>query len=230
MKHFCTAVFVVGSFFLFGIQQAALAQVQEVSYSDISKMERTTLGLLRSIPYRMTRTAETFPERGKEASWKGVLIVETNPPDRSRQISVTTTQGKSERWEIVSISGRHYQRFNDGPWQVLPPPPPPKDTEPKNAPASVGSRPKIEAQAQLVETLTEKGRLVSVYDTKSTTTREVDGKEVVQIVTSKYWFRDDGMLLKKVSEIETLRDPKIVKNTTVYEYEDIKVEAPTVNQ
>jgi hypothetical protein len=230
MKHLGITVF-VGSLFLFGIQQATFAQGQEVPYSEVSRMEQTASELRHSIPYRLTLTAESFPERDKEPSWKGISVLETVPPDRSHEIHENTAQGKSDRRELFSIAGKYYQRFNGGPWQVRrPPPPPPIPASIGLAASPAGSRPKVETKAWLIETLIENGRLVYVYESKGTATREVDGKEVTQIATSRYWFRDDGMLLKKVAELEIVGDPKIVKNTTVYEYGDIKIEEPIINK
>jgi hypothetical protein len=229
MKHLSATVFLAGLLLLFGIQQATSAQSREISFSEVNRMEQTALGLLQSIPYRSTLTAESFPARGKEASWKGISILEKASPDRSRQVYINVSQGKSERREIVSIGGNNYQRFDGGPWQVLAAPA-------RNRVGSINevkpivSRPRVESKTSLIETIQEKGRLVSIYEVKNTTTREVDGKEVVQIGTSRYWFRDDGMLLKKLSELETVGDPKIVRNTTVYEYDNVKVEAPVINE
>lgn len=229
MKHLNIAVFFAGLLFLFGIQQATLAQSREIPFSDVNRMEQTALGLLQSIPYRSTLTAESFPERGTEASWKGISILEKASPDRSRQVYINVARGKSQRREIVSIGGNNYQRFDDGPWQVLGAPAR-NHVGSTNELKPIVSRPRIENKTSLIETIQEKGRLVSIYEVKNTTTREVDGKEVVQIGISRYWFRDDGMLLKKLSELETVGDPKIVRNTTVYEYDDIKVEAPLINE
>ena len=127
--------------------------------------------------------------------------------------------------EVISIAGKSFQKFDNGSWFARQPPP--DYVGPANAPAPTPiSKPRFENQARLVETLTEKGRLVSVYETISKSTREVDGKEVSQITTSRFWFRDDGMLLKKTSQLETVGDLKILRNTAVYEYENINIEAP----
>jgi hypothetical protein len=201
------------------------AQSKEPSPSEIFSMERRALGMLSLVPYRSTMTGETFPARGQEANWKTVLIREIIAPDRYREVQENTTQGKSDRRELIAVSGKYYQRFDNDPWREYPPR---SDyVAPKNeASPAIASKPKIESQARLLETLTENGRLVSVYEVKSKVTREIDGKEVTQLTTSRFWFRDDGMLLKEFKELETSGNPRIVSNTTVYEYDDIKIEAP----
>jgi hypothetical protein len=226
MNNFSKALF-FGFFVVIGLDQSTLSQSKEFSYGEVGQMEQTALGLIRAIPHRSTATHESFPGRGKEPTWKSVLTSETIAPDRSRWIQqnlVSESSGSFKRMEVVSISGKHYQKIDNGPWLLKEPPPPP--VVPTVAADPRFSKPRFENHAWLIETLTEKGRLVTVYETKSRSTREQDGKEISQITTSRYWFRDDGMLLKRIREFETVGDPKILKNSTVYEYEDIKIEAP----
>jgi hypothetical protein len=218
------AFFVVGGF------HQVVAQSKEASYGEISKMEQAAMVLILSIPHRRTMTSWVFPDRDKEPTWKSVLISEIIPPDRSRWIqeNIVSESGSFKRMEVVSVGGTHYQKIDKGPWYMREPPPPP--VVPIASPLPSAPRPRFENSAQLLETLTERGRLVSVYETKSKSTREVDGKEVIQINTSRYWFRDDGILLRKDGELETVGEPRILKNSTVYEYDDIRIEAPKVNQ
>jgi len=169
----------------FAYLQVTPAQNQEVLPSEVLKMEREAMGLLRSVPYRSTMTAETFAARGQEPTWKTILIREMVAPDRYREVQEDITQEKSQRRELIAVSSTYYQRFNNGPWQVLPPPP--ERIVPKNEtiPATA-AKPKIESNAWLIETLTDKGRMVSIYEYKSTVTREVDGKEVTQMTTTRF--------------------------------------------
>jgi hypothetical protein len=206
---------------------SASAQNREVLPAEVLKLERDAMGMLRPIPYRSTMTGETFSARGQEANWKTIVIQETVTPDRYRQVVEDFTQGKSERRELIAVGGTYYHRFGNGPWQVLPPRQT-SDIPKTETTQTITSKPKIESKAWLVETLTDNGHTVSVYEYKSTSTREVDGKSVTQMTISRFWFRDDGMLLKKFSELETLDNPRIVSNTTVYEYDNIKVEAPII--
>ena len=206
---------------------SASAQNTEVLPAQVLKLERDALGLLRSIPYRSTMTGETFPARGQEADWKTIVVQEVVAPDRYRQVVEDFTKGKSERRELIAVAGTYYHRFGNGPWQVLPPRQN-SDNPKTETTQTVTSKPKIESKAWLAETLTENGRTVSVYDYRSKATREIDGRHVTQIITYRYWFRDDGVLLKKFQELETSENSKIVSNTTVYEYDNIKVEAPII--
>jgi len=222
----------LGFFVVFSLHYSSFAQSKEVSYSDVFRKEQAALQLIRSIPHRSIMTSWVYPERGERVIFKSVLTRETIGPDRlhSIQENVVSEPGSFKRMEFISIAGRNYRRFDEGPWQVLGPSP--DYIGPANGPpaAQTVSRPRFENSAQVVETLTEKGRLVSVYETKSRITKEVDGKEVSQITTFRFWFRDDGMLLRKDGELETIGEARILKNSTVYEYDDIKIEAPINNQ
>jgi len=213
-----------GFFVAIALNHSLHAQSKEVSYAEVFRMEQAALSLLRSIPNRSVMTSWVYPERGKEATYKNVFIREITHTDRLRQISEELSSGKSERRELVSIGEKNYQRFNNGPWQVLDLP---KNYGVWGDPAPpVSSKPRFETSARLIETVNEKNGPVSIYETISKSTREEGGKEISQIVTSRYWFRYDGLLLKKARELETVGEPRILKNLTVYEYEEIKIEAP----
>lgn len=204
------------------------AHGQEVKFSDVFKMEQTAMTLLRAVPHRSTRTSWVFPERGKEATWKSTLINEILSAERSRWVQINESPGSFKRMEVVSIGGKHYRRVDDAPWHLLGPPPsdivlPPAPTPPKI------TKPRFENTARLVETISDKSGLVSVYETISKSTLEENGVEVSKIHTIRYWFRHDGMLLRKDMELETIGDPKILRNSTVYEYDGIKIEAPVLN-
>lgn len=218
----------LGVLVVLGWHQAALAQRKEAAYSEVFRMEQAALSLLRSLPHRSTTTHEVVPEVGKDPTYKSILTYETIPPDRSRSVQENVTPASFKRMETIFVAGRFYQKFDGRPWFEREPPPPPVPIETQGT--TRVSKPRFENNAWLLETLTEKGRLVSVYETKSKSTREVDGKEITQITTSRYWFRDDGILFKKTSQLETVGDPKILRNTAVYDYDDIKIEAPIINQ
>ena len=222
MKRSNVAILCFGFFILFAFDDVSLAQDKEVNSLEISRMEQAAMGMLHSIPYRSTMTAESFPERGKEASWKSVIVREVVPPGQLHEIVLD----KSNRREYIALDGKHYQRFNDGAWQAFPPPP--DYVGPAGGSAAPSSKPRFENQARLVDSFTDKNRFVSVYEIKIKVTKDVEGKEITQLMTSRLWFRDDGKLLKKVAELETVGDPKILTNTTVYEYEGINIEAPVI--
>jgi len=213
-----------GCLFLFGLCQATLCQGKEVSYSDVIKLEQSAVTLLKAVPYRSTMTNWVFPERGKEPSWKSILIRETVRPDLWREVQENFSPASVRRTEVVFVGGNFYQKLNDGPWQLRQLPPPPVAL-----PTTAGitaSRPRFEVSARLIETLNDKNGMISVYETKSKSTKEEGGKEISQIATSRVWFRLDGLLVKKDFELETVGESRILKNSTVYEYEDIKIEAP----
>jgi hypothetical protein len=125
---------------------------------------------------------------------------------------------------MIYISGKNYRKIDSGEWQPLPPYPDyvgPVIQEQKPV-----AKPRITSEAWLVENVTLGGRNVSVYETKSTVVTTEGEKETTKISSGRYWIRDDGFLLKKVTELETSVDKTLVRNTTVYEHENIKIEAP----
>jgi hypothetical protein len=206
--------------------QSVSAQEKEVETSDITKMEMSARNLLRSVSYRSIQTSETFPERGKEALHKSVRTVEQESPDRTREIrEIAGTQGM-RRTEIVRIGDRKYTRSGDGPWQTA-------STVGEYGkwgdPTDVSKR-RFENSARLVETVkNERNGEVSVYETVTKIIREQNGNEETSIATSRYWFTKDGKLLRKDMKFEKAGETRVSTDSTVYEFEDIKIEEPKIN-
>ena len=212
------------------LPQIANSQNKEITAWEISRMEQSAISILRAGPYRSIFTSWVFPERGKEHSFKTTMITEVDIVGHTRSVQENDTPGSFKRMEVMSISGQHYRKIDDGPWQLLTPPPLGYG-QPMETPKSTGSKPRFENSAKLVETLTGKNGTVSVYETVSKSTRDEDGKEVTRISTNRFWFRYDGMLLRKDMETETIGEPRILKNSMIFENENIpRLEAPKVDQ
>jgi len=200
------------------------AQIREVNYFEVLKLEQTAKVLLRAVPHRSTTTSWVFPERDKDPTWKSILIREVVSTDRSRWIQINESPASFKRMEVISIGEKHYRKVDDAPWQVMAPP---SDyVGPSNLPTSGTSKPRIETQARLVETVNDKNGVVSVYETVSRSTLVKNGREVTNINTGRFWFRHDGMLLRQDMEQQTIGEPRVLKNSTVYEYDGISIEAP----
>jgi hypothetical protein len=172
-------------------------------------------------------SSEIFPELGKEATYRSVRTLEKEFPGRSREVrEIRVTQG-ARRTEIITIGDRKYTRLGDGQWQMTSAV---KeygkwgDPEPAHAP-----KPKFENSARLVETIATENGAVSIYETVTRIIREQNGKEETSVVTSRYWFAKDGKLLRKDVQFEKTGETRLSTDSTVYEYEDIKIEEPKLN-
>jgi len=225
MKNTLEVIF-VALFIVLGFSPAAFSQGKDLTYADIFKMEQTAMTLLRSTPYRSTWTSWNFPERGKEPSYRGVFTYEIDATGRTRSVQENHTPGSFNRMEGIFIGDKNYRKFDDGPWRVYPLPPSPLPITDTTPPTN--SKPRFENSVKLIETLNNNDGLVSVYETISKATREENGKDIVRISTNRFWFRYDGRLLRKDMELETIGEPRILKNSMVYEYENIKIEEPIV--
>ena len=220
----------VASLVLSVFAHAAIAQSKEITSTEISKMEQSAISMLRAGPYRSIWTSWVFPERGKEHSYKTTMTTEVDVAGNTRSIQEDGTPGSFRRMEVISVEGQHYRKIDEGPWQRLSPPPSGYGQSVESQPLT-GSRPRFELTARLIETQDTKEGLVSIYETVSKSTREENGKDVVRISTSRFWFRYDGMLLRKDMEAETVGESRIVRNSTVYEFTNIpRIEAPNINQ
>lgn len=202
----------------------SFSQKTEADHREVSKKVQSGESLARSIPYRSTMTGEKFESREGARTWNSVLMQEWVQPDRSRWIQINDSPDTFKRMEVISISGKNYRKIDDGEWQSLPPYP--DYVGPVNAPQSQKSPPRFTNQAWLIENVTLNGRNVSVYETKSTVVTTEGEKETTKINRARYWLRDDGFLLKKIMELETVGEKTLLRNTTVYEHENIKIEAP----
>lgn len=211
---------------LFSLQTVS-AQEKEVKFSDIATMEASALNLLKSVSHRSIWTSQVFPERGKEATYKAVFTVEKEFPGRSREVRETGGTQGVYRTEIVTIGDRSYARSGNRPWQTAGAV---KEYGKWGVPASGNpSKPKFESSARLVETITNENGEVSIYETVTRIIREENGKEETSIVTSRYWFAKDGKILRKDMQFEKAGDTRFSIDSTVYTYEDIKIEEPKLN-
>lgn len=219
-----STVFFVLSVAVLGLFHAASGQTKEIPYGEVFKMEQAAGVLLRSLPHRSSMTSWVFPECGKEASFKSVLIRETVSSDHSRWIQENDTQGSFRRMEVVTVGGKNYRKIDDGAWHVLPLPP--VNMAPPEPPVPSRAKYRFETSARLIDTLNDGNGPVSIYETINKSTRKEDGREITRINTIRIWFRYDGRLLRKDMELETVGEARILKNSTVYEYDGIKIEAP----
>lgn len=209
----------------------AFSQKTEADYNEVSKKARAGDALARSIPYRSTITGEKFESRDGKRTWNSVLIQELIPGESSRWIQTNDSPGTAKRIEMIWAGGKNYRKIDNGEWQSLPPYPDYTDTVREfSGPIHQGQKsapkPRFTNQAWLIENVTLNGRNVSVYETKSTVVTTEGEKDITKINSSRFWLRDDGFLLKRVTELQTAGEKAIRKNTTVYEHENIKIEAP----
>lgn len=220
------AVLICGLACFFGLSQTVLGQENEVTYAEVLRMEQSAMLLMRSVPYRSTMTSWVFPERGKDASYTNVLIRETTGPDRWRSIQVNDQPGSFRRMEVITIGDQAYRKVDERPWEAVPLPPPPPPAPEKADPSKPAPVIRFENKLRLVETVNAEGGPVSVYEAVSKSFRLEGAREVARITTNRYWFRYDGRLLRKDMELEVAGEPRILKNSTVYEYDAISIEKP----
>lgn len=206
------------------------SQKTEANYEEVSRKVESWRLLVTSIPFRWTSREERVESGTRKGTWVSSTTIEKIPPGRSRFMS-RVKNGTFKRMEVISISGNRYRKMGRGEWQSLPPHPDYPDTVREfSGPIHQGqkseSKPRFTNQAWLIKTVRLNGRNVSVYEIKSTEVTTEGEKEITKISSARYWLCDDGFLLKKITERETVGEKTFIRNTTVYEYENIKIEAP----
>ena len=215
------------------------AFAQEVDVPLIGVLEKTQKAerWLSNIASRTSMTREDLDEKSKQWVLSSTFITENVPPGRYRWVQENFDTPTKRRIEMVTIDGRRYRKVDKGPWEEVGLPTALNSSAGVSGGVSGGvsngvsvgdrSAPRISSTARLIEQTTIDIRNVTVYEIRTVSTPAVDDLKVSSR-TVRYWLRDDGMLLKKIEEFEAADKKPTRRVTTLYDYDNIKIDAPAV--
>ena len=178
--------------------------------------------------FRMVTLTQSRLEGRPQTDFAGKWTVEYASPTSSRMVYETSFGDKKSKTESIRLGEKVYSRIADGDW---------KESAPKAATAP-DAKPADEAQAaeeqvayKFLGTETLNGQTVRVYEKVSKTKRIKDGQESTTNTATKYWFAEDGSLLKSDMVAETRAGEKIYHTllSQIWETDEtIKIVAPTL--
>lgn len=203
----------------------AHAQTRKIEEAEFRSMIRTASRLRAGLPMRVTVTTEGYAPGDRSRT------VYDHGPDGAMRIAVSrTSKGVETRSETIRIDGSVYIRNNEGEWRKM---------EVSSGPGSgiggvrgsgtgfgsSGTPPKIEIEYVYLGKHRIDGQKADRYRKTIKTTSSIAERKFVRTFVEEYWYREDGMLLRMVSE-DTM-PPNKYRTTTEYDYSSkIKIEPP----
>jgi hypothetical protein len=220
---FCTAIILFAVIGVFA-QEKILTRAE---FDAVYKNRKWAPDSWKGRSYRMTTTNEVKTE-GKPAPANALKItIEFAAPTVSRYVSEIGSGANVVKTESIRIGDKTYKRKGDEPWLVgtVGAGTKTETADAETAPADGDEEYKYLGAESL------NGRTASVYATVTTTkpAGTLAAAEKPSVFTTKYWFAEDGTLLKKesVSERRSNGNTLYSRLTTVWELDPtIKVEAP----
>jgi hypothetical protein len=209
ISRLCALLIVV-----FSTASILFAQQTSDDAKDFDAIYRKSFELKREKSFRLKTTSETFDTNGTTLKSKYVSTYEVVPPDRSYFSATYEGDSTKKKSESITISGKRFVRIDGGKWEI------------DNSKGQYGTAAEGRSSIKLIEKTTFNNQTANVYEVKGGRYNSSDGDSKF---TAKYWFSEEGLLLKEESE-ETFNN-RIVRRISIYEYDaNIKIEAPNVSE
>jgi len=224
-KIFCIALVLFAFTGVFA-QEKTTAQVE------FDAVYQNSVGKWKVKSHRMIWTTQSRVEGRPQTDYSSKTTTEFAPPDASRSTYENSFGSKNSKNETIRIGGVIYTRNNGEAWKE-------GSFEAKSQPESKSKSvdKQVDSQVEYKFLGSEKfnNQTANVY-AKIAVTKTINpatNKETLSTVTTKYWFGEDGMILKSDMEMENRTGEMIHHSrvTQIWESDpNIKIEAPTLSQ
>lgn len=204
---------------------AVYGQGKTVQKAEFETLLKNAAEIFKAKPHRVTVTSESTINGKPQEEGSAKTVVEVAGMDKRRSIREYKSRNQNQRREFIRYGDKTYSRENEGQWK--------QGGTPNNQ--TEGNLKTISEQVQyeLLGKETLNGANVNVYrrtkESKmidNSNSEEVQSTEIV-----KYWFGENGALLKREMERENRRSGKIFrfKVTATFDLDsNIQVVAPPV--
>jgi hypothetical protein len=213
------------------------AQEKTIRQAEFETIAQSSSRLLAGNPRRIIRTQQSSVEimpQANEASKKAPASVvsiksttEFVPTVGYRSVYEFNSSSQNIKKEIIRIGEKTYVREDSGQWT---------ETAALNAPkrrmTAKNSVNQIEYKVVGSEKLNNQNTNIYAKIEKSKFVDPTDNRENVSDTITKYWYAEDGRLIKRerTREIRSGRMISKFNSTTVFEIDpNIKIEAPKLN-
>jgi hypothetical protein len=212
----------------------AAAQERVIDGNEYTSLYRAALKLLSGKAYRSTRTyGGQYTEEVPRVVFTD--IDEFAPPDRKRNLFVSTSEKGTQKTERITIGDMKYTRKDEGPWTVV------REAPGNGTGRGVGEgsgsgsgngMSKSESTVEFKFIGNEKigGEDAKLYQRKDVLKYTgVDGKKIENVTTRREWYNKDGLFLKTEMRSIGGSGKTYYHSVVTYEYgPQIKIEAPVV--
>lgn len=201
------------------------AQDKAISESEFKIVHNKWIQLSKQQTYRINRTIES-QLNGKPSNHTEESYFEYVPPDRRRYVSEIKTQRLNTKTETIQIGEKKYTRKDFGEW---------KEVEVKEKSQSKRSYKITDEQREYRYIGKESldNQKADVYERliKHKIIDDKSQKESFSTIKEKYWFGENGLLLKMQMETEIVSGimRSFSRRVWTYEYDpNIKIEVPII--
>jgi hypothetical protein len=206
-------------------------QRRTVTEAEIDNLLKSATAARQSLAYRLKLSTFSARPSDTEVTRNSVSLTEIVPPDRLHTILEYRPSSSSDlvRNESIRIGDRSFIRQRSGEWTV-------GTTSSSGQGGGYGtgvgtSTPIFVVECHYVGSETINGKLVDVYQKVRTTTFERPDGNMVDIMTKRYWFDRQGLLVKEVHDNHQPAPRTTPFYRLVWEYEydpTIRIEPPAV--
>ncbi|MGI9035427.1 MAG: hypothetical protein ACR2GD_05245 [Pyrinomonadaceae bacterium] len=201
------------------------AQEKTIGKDEFDAMYNNALAKRASKSYRITITFQNSVEGKSEKPNSGTVVIEFAPPSMRRIVYQSNSEPQDKKRETIRINDKIYTKEGAANWKEVNP----NNQQPAN-------------KSNVVESKTEYKFLGSeMLDNQKTNVYEkiedrkrvnpADNKEIISNAVTKYWFGEDGELLKVEQAVELHIGGELLHNrlTKIYKFDpNIKIEAPQI--
>jgi len=207
-----------------------LAQEKTIEKAEFDPILRNSYGKYAGQSYRRTINFEDLPTVSNPRKMTRKTVMEFAATRGSRSISEVDSPAIKKKTERIMIGGKIYTRTNDGDWteEKLEVP------EKKESPLKPVEE-EIEYKSLGAEKLNGQSANVYAKIQRQKRVDEARNSETLTTITTKYWFGEDGGILKEETLYESrIKSEKratesVFRNLRVSVWEidpNIKIEAP----
>lgn len=209
---------------------SAFAQEKTITQTELETLLINSSEKLKGKSYRMTIITKSSVEGRPQTDFSSKTIMEIVSPTIRRTLYESTFQSGTKKSESIRIGDKVYTRQGEENWQEKAYE---SDTQ-KISKAPVAEN-QLETQTECkyigIEKLNNQDTRLYTKIVKSKSINQTTGKETSSINTTKYWFGEDGSLLKEEMEMDSNSGAMIfhTRLTQVREIDpNINIEAPKI--
>jgi len=215
------------SLVLFGFI-GVFAQEKTIERAEFDAVYQNSLEKWKGKSYRMIITTQSSTEGRPQTDYSSKSTIEYTSATTSRLIYENSFQSKTSNSETIRIGDKIYIREGNGTWKA-------ETSEVKSQPGNKITNTDNQADGQIeykflgTEKLGSQTSNVYAKIARKKGINSTNNKETVSTTTTKYWFGEDGMVLKSDMKMDSQTGEKIFHNrlTQVWELDpNIKIEEP----
>ena len=207
------------------------AQEKTIEQAEFDAVYQNSFEKLKGKSHRIIMTTQSSVEGRPQTDFSSKTVLEFASPTTSRTTYESSFQSVNKKTETIRIGGKTYTRKESDVWKE-------ENPKVKSQPGNKLTRVDNEVDNQIEykflgsEKLNNQSvnRYAKIAGKKLV--NSANNKETLSITTTKYWFNEDGMLLKSDMEMESRTREMVfhTRLTQIWELDpNIKIIAPTLD-